>query len=195
MAYSRYGQHDQSYICDTHADLATLPANMNIGSTCYVIDEAAKYMINSKGEWILQSATKIPAAGGSAPAVDLSKYVTKEDLEKVLAAAPVLKMFEEDEAIMAANPGSKFGIALNNGDNRTIADAMLAKGVGLYNLWVHKSNADLPAAAYAKKSSCRGLCCVDTVKDTGWYGWILLIDHEGVLYSRYIRNSVPSEWK
>ena len=192
MAYARYGQHDHSFICDTLEDLAQLP-KLNMGSTCYVISEAAKYMINSQGEWIIQSANKTPTAGGSS--VNLSKYATIEYVDNAFAEMPAAKMFEEDPAIMEANPGSKFGLALNSGDSRTIAEAMLAKGIGMYNLWVHKSNADLPAAAYAKQSSCRGLCCVDTIKDTGWYGWIILIDHEGVMYSRYIRKSVPSEWK
>lgn len=197
MAYSRYGQHDQSYICDTYADLALLPENLNMGSTCYVIDEASKYMINSKGEWILQTAPKKPASGGSTsqPSVDLTGYATEEYVDNAIASVPASKMFEEDPAIMAENPGSKFGLALNNGDTRTITEAMLAKGVGMYNLWVHKSNTDLPPEAFAKQSSCRGLCCVDTVKDTGWYGWILLIDHEGFAYTRYIRNSTPSDWR
>lgn len=191
MAFQRYGQHDQSFICDVKEDLNQLK-NLNMGSTCYVISEAAKYMINSKGEWILQSGVKTPS---TSPTVDLTGYATEEYVNNTVAAIPASKMFNEDPTIMESNPGSQFGIALNNGDSRTIPEAMLAKGIGMYNLWVHKSNADLPAAAFAKKSSCRGLCCVDTVKDTGWYGWIILIDHEGVMYSRYIRNSVPSEWK
>lgn len=188
MAFQKYGQHDQSYICDTLEDLKALPM-LNMGSTCYVIAEAAKYMINSRGEWIIQTPSN------KSSSVDLSAYATTEYVDNALAKIPASKMFDEDPAIMEANPGSQFGIALNNGDSRTIAEAMLAKGIGMYNLWVHKSNADLPAAAFAKKSSCRGLCCVDTVKETGWYGWIILIDHEGVMYSRYIRNSEPSEWK
>ena len=53
MAYQRYGQHDKSYICDTFADLKDIKdPNCSMGSTCFVIDEAVKYMINSKGEWI-----------------------------------------------------------------------------------------------------------------------------------------------
>lgn len=193
MAFQRYGQHDQSYICDTLEDLNALPV-LNMGSTCYVISEAAKYMINSKGEWINQTAVS-GNSSSSGSSIDLTGYATEEYVDNAVAAIPASKMFEEDPSIMAENPGSQFGLALNEGDSRTISDAMLAKGIGMYNLWVHKTNADLPAEAFAKKSSCRGLCCIDTIKETGWYGWIILIDHEGVMYSRYIRNSIPSEWK
>lgn len=110
-------------------------------------------------------------------------------------AIPVMKMFAEDPVIMASNPGSQFGIALNKGDTRTLPEAMLEKGVGLYNFWIHKSNQSLPADVIAKNSSCRGLCCVDTVKDTGWYGWALLFDQDGEVYAQYIRNSEPKGWK
>ena len=102
-----------------------------------------------------------------------------------------MNMFDEDPEIMASNPGSKFGIALNNGDTRTLPEAMFEKGVGMYNFWIHKSNTSLPKEAFAKKSSCRGVCCVDTVKPTGWYGWALLIDQDGDFYVQYIRNSEP----
>ena len=96
---------------------------------------------------------------------------------------------------IASNPGSAFGIAINKGDTKTIIDAMIEKGIGLYTFWISKDNADLPAAVKEKNSSCRGLCCVDTVKETGWYGWIQLFDHDGYMYTRYIRNSVPTEWR
>lgn len=95
---------------------------------------------------------------------------------------------------MVSNPGSAFGIAINSGETKTLPEAMLEKGIGLYTFWVHKSNSDLPVEALAKNSSCRGLCCVDTVKETGWYGWIQLFDHDGYMYTRYIRNSVPTDW-
>ena len=123
-----------------------------------------------------------------APAAD---YVTREEFEN----SKVNTTFGESEEDMAKNPGSAFGIAVNTGDPESIVDKMLAKGIGLYTFWISKDNADLPAEVKTKKSSCRGLCCVDTVKETGWYGWIQLFDHEGYMYTRYIRNSVPTEWR
>ena len=134
------------------------------------------------------SAIEIPSIEGLAS----ETYV--DEAVKVINANPVMKMFAEDPDIMASNPGSQFGIALNKGDTRTLPEAMLEKGVGLYNFWIHKSNESLPAEAFAKNSSCRGICCVDTVKTTGWYGWALLIDQDGDFYVQYIRNSNPQGW-
>ena len=80
MAFQRYGQHDHSFIADTVEDLAKLP-RVNMGSTCWVIATAEKYMINSQGEWILQTVstnTQTPGAGEGTtpPDVDLSDYAT-----------------------------------------------------------------------------------------------------------------------
>ena len=143
------------------------------------------------GEKIAEAvnAIEIPSVEGLAT----EAYV--DEAIDLINVNPVMKMFTENPEIMASNPGSKFGIALNSGDTRTLPEAMLEKGVGLYNFWIHKSNTSLPAEAFAKKSSCRGICCVDTVKSTGWYGWALLIDQDGDLYVQYIRNSVPQGWK
>lgn len=132
----------------------------------------------------------------SVPSVEgLASEAYVDDAVAAINDVPVMKMFDEDPAIMESNPGSKFGIALNNGDTRTLPEAMLAKGVGLYNFWIHKSNESLPEAVRAKNSSCRGLCCVDTVKDTGWYGWAILFDQDGDTYVQYIRNAEPKGWK
>lgn len=193
MAYQKFNQNDEMFIADGVVDLEALPS-CSMGSTCYVIEDATTYMRNSKGEWIAQDQ----AAGSNdedetpspTPEVDLSGYVTREEFEK----ARVNTTFGESEEAMAKNPGSAFGIAINTGETRSIVDAMVEKGIGLYTFWISKDNADLPAEVKAKNSSCRGLCCVDTVKPTGWYGWIILFDHEGYMYSRYIRNSTPTDW-
>ena len=195
MAYTKRGIGDVHYIVDTKDDLNAIE-NANMGSTAWVVHEAAEYMADSKGEWVSQNA---PAASGDTETSDGnfatvdyvdSTFATKEDFEK----SKVNSTFGEDEEVMASNPGSAFGIAINNGDTKTIIDAMIEKGIGLYTFWIHKTSEDLPAEVKAKNSSCRGLCCVDTVKDTGWYGWIVLFDHDGCMYSRYIRNSAPTEW-
>lgn len=195
MAYTKRGIGDVHYIVDTKDDLNAIE-NANMGSTAWVVHEAAEYMADSKGEWVPQNA---PVASGDTETSDGnfatveyvdSTFATKEDFEK----SKVNSTFGEDEEALAPNPGSAFGIAINNGDTKTIIDAMIEKGIGLYTLWIHKTSEDLPAEVKAKNSSCRGLCCVDTVKDTGWYGWIILFDHDGYMYSRYIRNSAPTDW-
>ena len=75
--FQKYGQHDQSFIADSVADLADLP-KVNMGSTCYVIATAEKYMINSKGEWVLQMSYRKQnqGGGGTGEDVDLSDYAT-----------------------------------------------------------------------------------------------------------------------
>ena len=54
MAYQKKGQHDQNLIADTIQDLLELP-RVSMGSTCYVIETAEKYMVNSKGQWVRQT--------------------------------------------------------------------------------------------------------------------------------------------
>ena len=49
MAFQKFNVGDTHYIADTKEDLKLLPA-ATMGSTCYVIENASKYMINSKGE-------------------------------------------------------------------------------------------------------------------------------------------------
>ncbi len=91
MAYQRFNQGDQNWIVDKIEDLKTLPP-CSMGSTCYVIETASKYMVNSKGEWICQ--TTPPATGGpvikpdepsTEPGISeeeiAEKYVSKEDYE------------------------------------------------------------------------------------------------------------------
>lgn len=39
------------YYADTEADIESLPANAPMGSSCFVIDTANVYILNSEGEW------------------------------------------------------------------------------------------------------------------------------------------------
>lgn len=176
------------FLADTMEDLKVIE-NPTMGTECFVITEACEYRSTSDGRWIKQ------VKKGESADVDLSNYVTKDELNTVIEDTKANTLFGEDDEAMAANPGSQFGLVINKGDNTTLPEAMLKKGIGMYTIWVSKGNPDLPAEVIAKNGSVRGLCCVDTVKDTGWYGWIQIFDHDGYMYSRYIRNSVPSEWR
>lgn len=185
MAFQRYGQHDQSYIADTFADLANL-GKLNMGSTCFVIDEAAKYMINSKGQWILQSAIKAPAA---ADPVDLTNYATKKYVDDAVSVAnPIKNVYGDAHA---------FGLMVDSSDNKTLIEAMLEKGkVGMYNFHIEKGSPGQPEEVVAKNSSCRGIACVDTYRSVdNWYGWIIMFDQDGEMYTQNIRNAKPSGWK
>lgn len=205
------------FIADAKDDLALIP-NPKMNDECFVIQDACEYKAMSTGEWVKQIPATTTSSNDSVE-IDTSNFATKDELNNAIGniqipsvegfvskeyvdeaiaqieTVPVMKMFAEDPTIMESNPGSQFGIALNNGDTRTLPEAMLEKGVGMYNFWIHKSNPSLPAKAIEKNSSCRGICCVDTVKSTGWYGWALLFDQDGEVYTQYIRNAEPKGWK
>lgn len=64
------------YICDTKDDLKNIPEK-KMGVECFVIKEACEYMLMSSGEWIKQVINNSGNNGGN---IDLSSYVTKEEL-------------------------------------------------------------------------------------------------------------------
>ena len=188
MAFQRYGQHDQSYIADTAAEMANL-GKLNMGSSCFVIDEAAKYIINSRGEWIKQSSTLTPATVTRGAAPSLKGYATEKYVDEAIAAAnPVKNIYGDAHA---------FGLMVDASDNKTLIEAMLEKGkVGMYNFHVEKGAPGQPDEVVAKNSSCRGIACVDTYRsDSNWYGWIIMFDQDGEMYTQNIRNAQPSGWK
>lgn len=90
MAHSKFNQNDMSFIADTVADLKELPL-CSMGSTCYVIENACKYMVNSKGEWICQTAAAntTPQKPSITPGITeeeiAEKYISKKEynLEKL----------------------------------------------------------------------------------------------------------------
>ena len=95
MAYQRFNQNDMSFIADTKEDLKTLP-KCSMGSTCYIIDEARKYMMNSKGEWIPQEpGTNNNTGGGNNGSggnnVDLEGYLTEEEAKEIYQAIKLPK--------------------------------------------------------------------------------------------------------
>lgn len=124
--FQKYGQHDQSFIADSVADLVDLP-KANMGSTCYVIATAEKYMINSKGKWVLQMSYRKQNQGGGD--VDLSDYATidysdAEDakLKKYVDERDVSTLEATDEYIanMIEEGNSNLISALENHTNEII---------------------------------------------------------------------------
>ena len=95
MAFQRKGLQDKAWIADYKSDLAKLPIG-SMGSTCWVIETAEKYMINSKGEWILQT-TSTNGIGGI-PGVPGS-YVTVEQMN-AQDAAIIAHSDAQDKAIL-----------------------------------------------------------------------------------------------
>ena len=74
---AKYGQHDTTFIADTVDDLKNIPTT-SMGSTCYIIETSDKYMVNSSGEWVLQteSAESGPVVMPDGTSIDLSAYAT-----------------------------------------------------------------------------------------------------------------------
>lgn len=53
----------KKYIVDTVAEISTLPKNVTIGSTVFVIEDSSTYMLNNKKEWvkiIITAGTVLP---------------------------------------------------------------------------------------------------------------------------------------
>lgn len=182
------------FMCDDLEDLKELPTQM--GSTCWVIGEGCEYMCNGRGEWINQ--TIVSSTEEEEEVVDLSQFVTKEELNldqfvtnEALAAMPFAKIMREN---------GEHKIALGPTNDMLLVDKMDELGPGLYTLYMERSCQDIPAGAKEIDSSCRGIFFVDTYKiaeqnSQHFYGWALLFDHGGNVYSKYVRRSVASEWK
>jgi hypothetical protein len=208
MAYQRYAPTgDRHYIADAVADLVDLPIG-SMGDTCSVIENGGLYTRNSKNEWI---RTDIPMANVEQEAIDMSGYVTTDMLAKAIeeanhVKADILADYVTSEAL-AAMPFTKImrengehKIALGPKNDMALVDKMDELGPGLYTVYMERSCQDIPEGAREIDSSCRGIFFVDTYKiaeqkSEHFYGWALLFDHEGNVYSKYVRRSVASDWK
>ena len=200
MGFQRYAPHtDAHYIADTVADLNDLPGG-SMGDTCSVIENGGLYTRNSKDEWI---RTDIPITSTEQEVVDMSNYVTIDMLGK---AMDILSDYVTSEAL-AAMPFAKImrengehKIALGPKNDMALVDKMDELGPGLYTIYMERSCQDIPQGAREIDSSCRGIFFVDTYKiaeqkSEHFYGWALLFDHDGNVYSKYVRRSIASDWK
>ena len=208
MAYQRYSPTgDKHYIADAVADLVDLPIG-SMGDTCSIIENGGLYTRNSKNEWI---RTDIPMASVEQEAIDMSGYVTTDMLAKAIEEANHVKAgalanYVTSEAL-AAMPFAKImrengehKIALGPKNDMALVDKMDELGPGLYTVYMERSCQDIPEGAREIDSSCRGIFFVDTYKiaeqkSEHFYGWALLFDHDGNVYSKYVRRSVASDWK
>ena len=203
------------FLADAKEDLKEI-SPIKMGDECYVIKEACEYKVTSEGEWVKQTPTIASSetdltgyatesyvdekiANIDFPKVDLDPYAKKEEIPSVEGLASEKYV---DEAIKIATHMDKdygeahmFGLMVDSTDGKTLIEAMYEKGKGMYNFHVEKGSPGLPEAVVKKNSSCRGICCVDTLKPTGWYGWIIMFDQDGDMYVQYIRNSEPKGWK
>ena len=206
------------FLADTKEDLKAISAEM--GAECFVIKDACEYKMMSTGEWIKQA--QAVAAGETdltgyateeyvdekvasieipeVPEIDLEPYAKKEEIPSVegLASEEYVDAAIKSATHMEEDYGDEhmFGLMVDSTDGKTLIEAMLEKGKGMYNFHVEKGSPGQPQEVVDKNSSCRGICCVDTYRsDTNWYGWILMFDHDGEMYTQYIRNAEPKGWK
>lgn len=221
MAFKRISSI--SYVVDSIDDLETLP-QVQMGAEAFVIEEACEFMVTSDGRWIKQSVSgeissdltgyatedyvenKIAPIYSVIPNIDglaSEEYVQEQDniiKENMavlqadmteLATNPVLNMFAAQ-----APDNHQMGLYIEAKENKSLVEAMMEKGLGMYNFWIEKGAPNQPDAVTEKNSSCRGLCCVDTYRsETNWYGWIMMFDQDGDVYMQYIRNAEPKGWK
>lgn len=202
MAYSKYNpKSDRHYIADTIADLAELPWH-SMGDTCYVIEDGKTYTANSKKEWVAPVSESVVEG----EAIDMSQYVTVDMLTKYDEALAAAADHVTNEAL-AAMPFAKImrengehKIAMGPKNDMPLVDKMDELGPGLYTIYMERSCQDIPEGAREIDSSCRGIFFVDTYKiaeqnSQHFYGWALLFDHDGNVYSKYVRRSIASDWK
>lgn len=121
MAYTKKGVGDIHYIVDTKDDLNTIE-NPNMGSTAWVVHEAAEYMADSKGEWIPQTA---PSNGGDANAPDLSNYASIDYVNSLVESIEIpdidpTRVQHAINYLVARNRDYKF--AIGNVPKGTIID-------------------------------------------------------------------------
>lgn len=99
---AKYGQHDTTFIADTVDDLKNIPV-VSMGSTCYIIETSDKYMVNSSGEWVLQTEAveSGPVVMPDGTTIDLSAYATIQYSD---AQDSVLKTYidTQDAALLAS---------------------------------------------------------------------------------------------
>lgn len=155
-------------------------------------------------------------AGIEHPTVDLTKYATKEYTDakarevsnkipslnglatnaelKELKTNPIFKMF--DTSLNPAGGGS-YGIYLPATDNRTIAEIMKGKGIGLVNIWVQKGHSSLPQSMINNNTSGRGFACVDyqNFEDANdFIGYVVLFDKLNTMYYQFISHGIAGPW-
>lgn len=220
------------YLADTAKDLESI-TNLQMGSECFVIEEACEYKITSEGKWVNQSKSSSGSTESGITKEEMESAIeglaseefvenaianieipsidglaTKEEVMEAVASVEVPSVeglaseSYVDEAIKNASmfedvygEEHMFGLMVNARDNISLIDAIKDKGHGFYNFWIEKGSIGQPEEVIAKNSSCRGLACVDTVKPAGWYGWIIMFDHDGDMYTQYIRNGEAKGWK
>ena len=167
------------WIADSKTDLSLIKEK-ELGLSCYVIEDSCDYKMKSTGEWVKQV---LPAANSSS---------SSESNDEVIVAEPCMFKMPYIEG-----DGSSWGIYLDSG---SLYEAMLEKGLGMYNIYINENVVDAPEEMITNKASGRGLCCIDTFRteENGnkyFYGWVIVFDKKGNAYYNYSTYTGFIGWK
>ena len=122
---------DVYFLADTKSDLDSI-THLQMGSECFVIEEACEYKITSDGKWINQSKV----ASNSSAAGSNENCVSKEEMESAIAAIEIpsidgLATKEEMiEAIASVEVPSVEGLASESYVNEAIASIEIPSVAG-----------------------------------------------------------------
>lgn len=213
------------YICDTAQDLVRISEReKDMGATCYVIKEACDYKLMSTGEWVKQAETAVAGdvdltgyateefVNKAIATIDVSNFATKAAVQAVANKIPDTSGFAKNSEVneVKTNPilkvfdftrntskedGQSIYLAAN--DTTTLAQAMQAKGLGLYNIWISKTRSDLPASMIANNTSGRGFACVDLqtkAEPEKFIGYAVLFDKLNRMYYKFFNKGVEGPW-
>lgn len=144
-------------------------------------------------------ATKdeIPSTSGFATKEEipsLEGYAMEVEVE-ALKANPMLRAFD-----FTRNPSYEDGqaIYLTSGDSQTLQKALQEKGIGVYNIWLAKTRADLPQFMLDNNTSGRGFACVDfqlNSNPSDFIGYAILFDKLNNMYFQFFNHGEPLGWK
>lgn len=200
MAY-KFIRRD-TYLADSASDLQAIPEK-DMGSTCYVLDEATEYRLMSTGEWVKQTV-----ASSSIGTPD-GNYATKEDIENAIAAIEHPTVDLSNYAIKAeldalkisqgANNDSyeMYGLKVTAAEGKSLHDTIRDLGLcGFKTLWVQKGVEDLPDEMKSGNQSGRGFFCCDYWNNKAdFIAWIQLFVKDGSVYTGFINHGAKIIWK
>lgn len=131
----------------------------------------------------------------------LAGDMTAEDITTALGYTPA------DQATEDARPANQIMreqgdevIRVMSSENISLVDKLKQNGkVGVFTIYVQKGCPDNPAKAAELDSSLRGMCHISVVNEDEAlgvyvYGWVILFDQEGNMYTRYLKYGGDTPW-
>ena len=147
-----------TFYVDTRSELDSI-INITKGDIAYVIDEAAKYMATSDGIWVNQTGTT-SINNNYATEEFVKEEISKIEIPSIeglateasveaIATDPIFKMLNGK-----APSGHLLGLYIEAKQNKSLVEAMMEAGLGMYSFWIEKGCPGQPEAVIAKKKKC-----------------------------------------